>query len=491
MKRIMRIITATVLFFGKAVAQSATEDSDGLSAVLLPIGNISFNSTKSNLRIGYVKAAPVIAPLLRKTSGSAPKRSNYTLDKWDSLRFANRLIIGAFLGGANDDGVASIFNDNRFTTGATFDALLGSRFNFSKENLFSTFRHYKKVSGTRKIQMVGLKSLNENIIIQLKSCVERLNSFAKNGCGWAQQVLPDFEEVLRNFDTYTAIPLGQMLSSLDNRLTHLTIADTNINVVRLHLADAITTTNQRIEHLETMVPGFKKQQDYIGKLRASGPYKPYVAVFGRYSYNKRDFKLYSGNTTSPDSLYVEKSFSGHRITGNINFYVPRLKVGDETFGSLVFGLSLGSQLADNYDTLEKIKIQKTVIIYSDSQRTDKKTDDVNAVKGNYIRYTQYPLMLELLWLLPGDDHKIAVGICPYYRYNWVKKEEAVLLSDNWKAGASLTIFKTDKANFSGGGYIEFGNAKEQNLKAKRTRDMLSIGLTTKINLVSFNLENLL
>ncbi len=130
MIKITSVIICIILFVTNIDAQqSIVESSKGESSLIFPNAGITFNTTDPKITVSYYYGVPK----LNLYAEDSRVKINKDYSKAD-LAIINkcRIVAGGAVSGKNEDGVAALFKDGKFTPGGEFSGVFGWTVNLAK-----------------------------------------------------------------------------------------------------------------------------------------------------------------------------------------------------------------------------------------------------------------------------------------------------------------------------------------------------------------------
>jgi len=478
-------VLSILLISAQLSGQNITEDKEGNGSILFPVGNVSFNTTDAQLKMGYVHGVPSGTAYLKRMDTTTTLKVRKSIDPLDSFVLSSRFIYGAFATAKNDDGLGSLFEEGKFTSNAGVNALIGFKF-YTSGHIYPTYRSYngtKTALKTNKTETDKLINEVNEMGTDILSIAQKKNDDLKKAnsgdTSLFNQIITDSKAMVDavslaemdrlNVKIRSVIETGRpgvQTSSglvLDNIIKKLDLQATASTKLKLN--------RSKLTSLKT------QEQNELRILNNTGIGRNYCTFYVKGSLERREFTRYQPQFHVPDSIYSDSSFTGLWVSGNLNYFMPRKH--------WAFGLSGGYQLTDNYASMKSIKVNVSNVVYQDSLRTDKTTKDVTAVKGEYYTYKQVPIMLDAVWMHPNEDKSMVIALGGYFRYNYVLPQAERTLHSDWSIGATVNLFKPEKGFFIGGLYLQCGSEVNPEKKPK-FGEIISAGITTKINLVKFD-----
>jgi hypothetical protein len=196
------------------------------------------------------------------------------------------------------------------------------------------------------------------------------------------------------------------------------------------------------------------------------------------------FTLYNPAEPILPNKYTDTTFDGYSAKLNLN-----ISLGTND----IIGVSYGKSLVNNVSKLKAITIS-TETAFTDSNRTDKITDNINALKGLYLTYTTEPLQADFVHFFKLEKNMLALNV--YWR-SYFNENGDNLPKTTHNVGIGTYFFNPENSKFVGGIFLELpdiGNTAEEDKLPSERRNFyqrLSFGIVAKFNFIKYDFNEIL
>lgn len=513
MIKITSVIICIILFVTNIDAQqSIVESSKGESSLIFPNAGITFNTTDPKITVSYYYGVPK----LNLYAEDSRVKINKDYSKAD-LAIINkcRIVAGGAVSGKNEDGVAALFKDGKFTPGGEFSGVFGWTVNLAKNSISTGFNTFK----TAKDDRIKLIEKKDNDYIKLKQAVIALKSEINANTAAMKTLininggLKHGDELIKMCDAFIAetptkdVDLRTAIENLkkDSIWNDSTLTDS--------FKSSVTTTLQLLIEVLGADDNIVIKTTIINKYRSTVDkyFSHSLIPFVSGKYMVKGFTQYLPDSSISKKFHDTTSNTGY-LKFQLNYIFRKREDASENIQYHIFGLGFGINWIDNYNSLTSISIQEDKTFYKDSTTTGKSSKTKNAKKGSFFYFKNYSLDFDYLFIKNFDNYSIMVN--PYLRSTFrlsakdsIKK---ILINEkgdyryNKKGSLSFGLgiyFTAPKNIFICGFFVEYAvvpstmpeldsNGNSNLSKADKFSKNLFFGLVTKINFFKFRQDQL-